>query len=310
MITILKSVETGLETQNEFSGGSWVSVIDPSPEDISRLHHELGIPTEFLIYPLDLDETARVEKDEGLLLIVLRIPCFQGENVDIPYTTIPLGIILTEKLIITVCRMKIDIVPELLDGRIKRLSTAKRNRFILQILMSTATKYLRYLREINRSVDALEDRLQASMRNQEVLGLLKYEKSLVYFTTALRSNELMLERLQRSQMFKMYPEDEELLEDVLIETRQAIEMTNIANNILASMMDAFASIISNNLNVVMKFLTSVTIVLTIPGIFGALYGMNVRLPLMDHPAAFFMIVAGSVGLMALTALIFVRRNWF
>ncbi len=310
MITILKSTELGLETVGSFISGSWINVVDPSPEEIARLQIELNVPQDFLVSPLDLDERARTEKEDGAILILIRIPYYQGETSDVPYTTIPLGIILTERVVITVCKAKNDIVPELLNGRIKGLSTGKRNRFLLQLLMSTANKYLRYLREINRNVDLLEDKLQASMRNQEVLGLLKYEKSLVYFTTALRSNELVLERLQRSQLFKTYPEDEDLLDDVVIENRQAIEMTNIANDILSGMMDAFASIISNNLNGVMKFLASMTILLTIPGLVSSFFGMNVSLPLQEQPIAFLVIVAMCVGAMSLVALIFVRRDWF
>jgi magnesium transporter len=182
MINILKSTELGLETINEFAAGSWVNVIDPSPAEITQLHEALCVPLDFLTYPLDIDERPRTEKDEGVSLILLRIPYYQGETSDVPYATIPLGIILTDKLIITICRMKNDVTLELLNGRVKGLSTNKKNRLILQLLMSTALKYLRYLREINKTVDALEDELQLSIRNKEVLGLLKFEKSLVYFT--------------------------------------------------------------------------------------------------------------------------------
>ena len=310
MLTILKSTEFGLETINEFRDGSWVNVIDPSPEEIARLHQELGVPQDFITYPLDIDERARTEKEDNVLLIVLRIPYFQGEKADIPYITIPLGIVIIDKLIITICKIDNDIIQDFAVGRVRDLSTAKKNRFILQILLKTASSYLQYLRNINKIVDVLEDKLQLSMRNEELLELLKYQKSLVYFSTALKSNELMMERLQRSQLFQMYPDDADLLEDVIIENRQAIEMTNIANNILSQMMDAFASIISNNLNVVMKFLTSVTIVLMLPTLVASLYGMNVKLPLQDSPHAFLITMLVSFGLSFLVALIFVQRDWF
>jgi magnesium transporter len=159
-------------------------------------------------------------------------------------------------------------------------------------------------------VDKLEDQLQRSTRNREVLELLKYEKSLTYFTTALKSNELVLERMQRSQIFHTYPEDEDLLEDVLTENQQAIEMVNISNNILSSMMDAFASIISNNLNAVMKFLASITILLSIPTIIASFYGMNVLLPFMDNPWAFFLILGGTLLIIIPVVLIFYWRDWF
>jgi magnesium transporter len=192
---------------------------------------------------------------------------------------------------------------------VRGLATAKRNRFILHLLLASAVKYLYYLREINKAVDSLEDRLQLSMRNRELMDLLRYEKSLVYFTTALKSNEVMMERLQRMQLFKAFPDDEDLLEDALTENQQAIEMTNIANNILSSMMDAFASIISNNLNVVIKFLTAVTIVLTVPTLISAFYGMNVDLPLQRWPYAAPLIFVVSVAVALLMARVFVKRDW-
>jgi len=165
------------------------------------------------------------------------------------------------------------------------------------------------LREITKAVDILEDQLQQSTRNKEVLDLLKYQKSLTYFTTALKSNELMMERLQRSQLLRTYPEDEDLLEDVLTENQQAIEMTNITSNILSSMMDAFASIISNNLNTVMKFLASITIVLSLPTLVASFFGMNVHLPLELHPNAFIYIILISVLISLVVVYIFWRRDW-
>jgi magnesium transporter len=189
------------------------------------------------------------------------------------------------------------------------LSTGKRFRFVLRILLSTANKYLADLREITRAVDILEDELQLSTRNKEVLGLLKYQKSLTYFTTALKSNELMMERLQRSGLLKTYPEDEDLLEDVLTENQQAIEMTTITSNILSSMMDAFASIIYNNLNSVMKLLASITIVLALPSMVASFFGMNVHLPLETHPMAFMFIIVLSTLISIGTVFLFWRRDW-
>jgi magnesium transporter len=308
MITITRSNGSDLMALTEPCNGCWINVIDPTPQEITHLQ-ELGVPLDYLSYALDLDERSRTERENGDVLIVLRIPYFQGRTSDVPYTTIPLGIILNGERIVTVCKMDNDIVNEFLSGKIKNLNTAKRNRFVLRMLLYTATRYLATLREITKAVDTLEDQLQQSTRNKEVLELLKYEKSLTYFTTALKSNELMMERLQRSQLFKAYPEDEDLLEDVLTENQQAIEMTNIANNILSSMMDAFASIISNNLNTVMKFLASITIVLSLPTMIASFYGMNVKLPMENNPLAFVAIALLSVGIAVLVALTFARRDW-
>jgi magnesium transporter len=311
MITIYKSTDHGLEKIDAIVNGCWISVIDPNTEEIEDIQ-ELGIHQDFVTYPLDLDERPRTEKeDDGTQLILLRIPFFQGITTDVPYITIPLGIIFADNYLITICRHQNDLLQEFSSGKMRGLSTAKRNRFLLRLLLSTANKFLAYLREINRVVETTEDRLQLSMRNKDVMELLKFQKSLVYFTTALRSNQLMLERLQRSQMFKLYPDDEDLLDDVIIENQQAIEMTNISSNILSALMDAFASIISNNLNVVMKFLASVTIVISLPTILTSFFGMNVPFPFFEGVnGAYVIILVVSLVLAGIVAAIFVRRDWF
>jgi magnesium transporter len=309
MITTYKNNGSNLEVIDAPIPGAWLNVVDPTPSEIECLQ-QLGIPQDYIIYPLDLDERPRTERENGELLIILRIPYFQGEGADIPYTTIPLGIILTENYILTVCKLENELVQEIAGGRSRDLSPTKRNRFLLRILINTANKYQSYLRKITKIVDALEDKLQLSTRNREVLELLKYQKSLTYFATALRSNELMMERLQRSQIFKMYPDDEDLLEDVLTENQQAIEMTNITNNNLSQMMDAFASIISNNLNVVMKVLASITIILSLPTMIASFYGMNVDLPFQHEPFAFLLTLGISFAISISAAYIFVKRDWF
>lgn len=310
MITIYKNGENGLEMVPEVGKGCWIHVVEPTTDEIERLSRE-NIPQDFLTYPLDLDERSRTEReDDGTLLILLRVPYYQGIKTDIPYITIPIGIILTEHLIVTVCRRPHDILMEFASGRMKGLHTGKRHRFILRLMLAIAQKYLAYLSEINKITETLEDRLQASQRNRELLELVKYQKSLVYFTVALKSNELTLERLQRWQLFNTYADDEDLLEDVLTENRQAMEMTAIASNILSSMMDAFASIISNNLNVVMKFLTSMTIVVSIPTIVTSFFGMNVDLPFQTHPFAYLLVIGISLLIALGLVFFFIRRDWF
>ncbi len=308
MITIFKTTEQGLEAIEDVTKGCWIQVVDPTPDEIARLR-ELNIPDEFITYPLDIDERPRIEKENGATLIVLRIPVALGHTADIPFVTVPVGIVLDAQWILTICKRDTETLQELAGGRIRGMSTGKRHRFILHLLHITAAKYLSYLREINKAVDALEDQLQLSTRNSELLAILKYQKSLVYFTTALRSNEVLMERLQRSQFFRTYPDDEDLLEDVLTENQQAIEMTNIASNILNSTLDAFASIINNNMNIVVKFLTAATIVLMIPNIITSFYGMNVDLPLDRWPLTFLAIIGLCLGAVAIVARIFVRRDW-
>jgi magnesium transporter len=309
MITIYRSRDGKLETVEALTDGCWLSLVDPTPEEVARVQAELAVPEDLLTDALDRGEQARTEREDGAALMVLRVPYFQGEDADIPHLTVPLGIVTTDRFLATVCTRDVGVLRQLTSGSVRGLSTAKHNRFILQALHVTAQRFLHHLGEINRAVDALEDRLQASLRNRELLELLKRQKSLVYFTEALKSNEVMLERLQRSQVLQAYPDDLELLEDVLTEFRQAMEMTTISANILSNTMDAFASIISNNLNVVMKFLASVTIILALPTLVASIFGMNVALPLQDHPAAFWIILGASFVVAAMVVIVFWRRDW-
>ena len=307
MITVYRGTGSGLQVVAQPESGCWINVVDPSPGEVTRLADTLQVPQDFISYPLDMDERARVEKENGATLIVLRVPLFQGEDSDVPYVTVPLGIVLTDWFVATVCKVETSVVQDLCQAR--ELSTGKRNRFILRVLRITANRYLQNLRKIDAIVDMLEDRLHHSQRNRELLELLKYQKSLVYFTTALKSDELILRHLQKSQLFQQFPEDLDLLEDVLTEVQQAIEMTNISGNILSQMMDAFASIISNNLNGVMKFLASVTIILSLPTMIASFFGMNVRVPLGQWAWGFPAILAGCVLVCVGVAVLFWRKDW-
>jgi len=308
MIRFLKADRAGLAEVSQPEPGCWINVVSPTADEVAELR-VMGIPADYLSYPLDPDERARSEREDGDLLIILRIPHYQGEGADIPYITMPLGIILTPDYLVTLVRAEDELVEELASGRVRGLETAKRVRFVLRVLLQTSSRYLSHLRQMTRVIDSLEDELQESTRNREVLELLKYQKSLTYFTTALRSNELMMERLQRSQWFAAYPDDEDLLEDVITENRQAIEMTNTTSNILSSMMDAFASIISNNLNRVMKLLASITIVVSLPTMVASFFGMNVGLPFEGHPWAFLAILGISLVISCASVYVFWRRDW-
>jgi len=309
MITTLGNTDRGLEELQQLTDGCWVNLVDPSAEEIAELQRAYGIPADYLTNPLDPDERARIEKEDSALLTILRAPYSSGDSADVPYTTIPLGIVITDRVIITVCKVASGVPEELIRTRSRSLNTAKRNQLFLLLFLIAAKRFLQCLRAINKDVDLLEDQLQASLGNREVLALLKYQKSLTYFTTALRANELMMGRLQRGTLFQMYPDDEELLDDALTEIGQAVEMTNIASGILSQMMDAFASIISNNLNVVMKFLTSITIVLALPTLIASIYGMNVKLPLGPYPHALAIVMGGSAVLASVVMVVFRRLKW-
>jgi len=308
MLTIYKTTEQGLEQLESMANGSWIKVVDPTPEEIQQLI-TWGIEADFINYSLDLDEMPRMERDEDYTFILVRIPHRQPDS-DIPYITIPLGILIKGNMIVTICRHDKEMFKVLANGKYRLLKTGKRYRFALYIFLETATRYLTHLREINRMTEAIEDQLQKSTRNREVLELLKYQKSLTYFATALRSNEVMMERVQRTQIFSYYEDDQDLLEDVLTENQQAIQMTSINTEILSSMMDAFASIISNNVNSVMKVLAALTIIFNLPGIVAAFYGMNVALPGQSHPLAFLTVLGFALALTAVATLIFYKRDWF
>ncbi|NWG33389.1 MAG: magnesium transporter CorA family protein [Chloroflexi bacterium] len=308
MLTIYKTTEHGLEQLDTMVNGAWVKAIDPTPEEIEQLVN-WGVDIDYINYSLDLDEMPRIERDEEYTFILLRVPHRQPES-DIPYTTIPLGIMIRGNMIVTICKYDKEMFKVLANGKYRMLKTGKRYRFALYIFLETATRYLTHLREINRMTETIEDQLQKSTRNRELMELLKYQKSLTYFATALRSNEVMMERVQRMQIFNYYEEDQDLLEDVLTENQQAIQMTSINTEILSSMMDAFASIISNNLNAVMKALAAITIVLNLPTIVASFYGMNVTLPAQESPFAFLSIIGVTVGLTALATYIFYKRDWF
>ncbi|MFN8380519.1 MAG: magnesium transporter CorA family protein [Anaerolineales bacterium] len=306
MLTIYKNTEQGLEKIKTIANGAWVNVVDPTSEEIEKLV-SWGMEMDFVNYSLDQDEIARMERDDEYTFILLRIPIHQPES-DIPYTTVPLGIMILGNKIITVCRYDNDILQVLAAGKYRLLKTGKRYRFVLYLFLENSVRYLHFLREINRATELVEDRLRKSPRNREVLELLKYQKSLTYFSTALRSNEVMMERVKKTQLFNYYEEDQDLLEDVITENQQAIQMTGITTEILSGMMEAFASIISNNLNGVMKALTALTILLNIPAIIMSLYGMNVVLPGKVNPLMFLLISGFSLAVAAVATFIFYKKD--
>jgi magnesium transporter len=308
MLSIYKTTEQGFETLEMIANGAWVNVVDPTPEEIEKLNN-WGMDMDYINYSLDQDEIARMERDEDYTFILLRIPIYQPES-DVPYNTVPLGIMILGNKILTVCRYDSDIFKVLTNGKYRLMKTGKRYRLALYIFLETSARYLNLLREINRATELVEDQLIKSTRNREVLELLKYQKSLTYFATALRSNEVMMERVQKTQLFNYYEEDQDLLEDVLTENQQAIQMNSIATEILSGMMDAFASIISNNVNSVMKLLTALTIVVSMPTIVSSFFGMNVSIPYANHPLAYVGILGLTVILTIGTIYIFVKRDWF
>ncbi len=311
MIKRLKWSENRLVSTDKIERHCLINVISPEKDELEKLSREMFIPFDFLTDPLDIDERARIETEDGVLLIVLRIPRPDESNSGIPFTTVPAGIILTkEDTIVLISSYDVTEILELCNARTKGIISGKRSSAVLHIFLKTALLYLRYLKEINKINGEIEKELQKSMKNEELIKLLNIEKSLVFFTTSLRSNELMMERLLKTELLKLTPDDKDKLEDVLIDNKQAIEMANIYSNILSGMMDAFASVISNNLNVVMKILTSITIILMIPTLISSIYGMNIDLPFQHSSHAFYIVTGISFSLSLLGVCIFIKNKWF
>ena len=296
--------------QTKLEKGCWINLINPTAQEINTLCNSIGVREEFIRYPLDQEEKARIDVEDDQTLIVIDLPTVEKNDGEIEgFTTIPIGmIVVRDDYFITVCTAESPILREFIDCRVKGFFTFKKTRFILQILYKTAVYYLNYLKFINRETDKAENRLQKSMRNQELIRLLELEKSLVYFTTSRKSNEIVMEKLMRSKFIKMYEEDEDILEDAIIENRQAIEMGTIYRDILSGTMDAYASVISNNLNIVMKFLASVTIVISIPTIVSSIWGMNVAGLPFANDAFGFIKVMGIAFLTSLIAWIWLKKR--
>lgn len=306
MITVQRTLANGTAQENltleTLKPGSWINVIHPTRDELETIARLTGAPADFVMAAMDVEESSRVDYEEydeetGLgacMLVVINI-ARHPESFD--FDTLPIGIVVTGDYIITVCMEENDILPGS-PGGITNYCTWKRTRLLLQILYKTAVVYLRYINEMNRMSDRLESDLRKSMRNEELFKMIDLEKGMTFFTGALRSNRVMIDRLIRifhnkqfTDVVKIREEDEDLLEDVKIEHDQAYDMIRLYSDVISGMMDAFASIISNNLNIVMKFLASVTIIIAVPTAVASFWGMNVPVPFIDHPNGFYIVTA-------------------
>jgi magnesium transporter len=289
--------------------GAWILVVNPTKSELAKISNETGVLYEFLEAPLDDEERPRIEVEDNQVLFIINIPIVV-RNGAVNYDTLPLGIIVTESQIVTVCLEENEVLNDLVRGRIKSFWTYKKTRLTLQILYKTASYFLKYLKEIDRKTNEIEKTLHVSTENEELIKLLNLGKSLVYFTTALRLNEVVMKKLLRTKVLKMYEEDEELLEDVITENGQAMDMSDVYSKNLNGLMDAFASIISNNQNKVMKFLTSITLILAVPTMISSFYGMNVSLPLQHSSYGFIAVVLFSLISSMAAVYTLIKMNMF
>lgn len=312
MIQYFKNVEHQTIAIDKPEAGAWINVLPPlKQEEFNDLSESLEIPIDFLKDSLDIDERSRYEIDDNVKLIVIKTPTENNSfnDSDAYYITIPICIILTHNQIVTVNSFENEAIKKFLNTFQNR-HPDKKNMMVLKIFEKIVTNFLEYLKEINQRRNLLEQQLYDANRNSELLELVRIQKSLVYFITALRSNELLMMKMVRTNFLQLNEEEKEFLDDLIVETSQALEMANTYTTILSSTLDAFASIISNNLNAVMKRLTSITIILSLPALVTSIYGMNVELPYSHSPHAFYVPVIISLGLSVIISAYFMKKKWF
>ena len=317
MLKIFKSLESGpLQplTLKTLEKGAWINIIDPTPYELKVVSNLTEVEPDFLRSALDDEERSHTDVEDNSVMVLTNVPVMRGQD---SYDTLPLAIILTADYFITVCLEDTPVLSEFNENTAKLFRTFKKTRFLFQILYKSATFYLRYLRQINKHSDEIELNLRRSMENSDILRLLELQKGLTYFSAALRSNGAVLDKLLRlrsnqslTPIIKIYEEDEDLLEDVIIENKQAREMVELYNKILARMSDTFSSIISNNQNLVMKFLAAMTIILAIPTVISSFFGMNVPVPLADDSTAFLFIAVLAAVIAGASSYVLWRKNMF
>lgn len=307
-------INTGKTTEiNEFTKGAWINLTNPSDKEIQKVCSSINIQEDFIRYSLDLEEQARIdqEEDDSTVLFLVDVPIIE-KNDDSPlYTTMPLGmIVVRDDFFITVSSCPNKVIEDFENNKIKNFATYKKSRFLLQILYANSSYFLTYLKQINKETETTESRLKDSMKNKELLKMLSLEKSLVYFSTSLKANEIVMEKTMRGKVLKLYEEDEDLLEDAIIENKQAIEMGKIYSDILSGTMDAYASLISNNLNVVMKFLASITLVIAVPTMISSFWGMNLNVPFENSSIGFPILITISVVLTLIVSWWLKKKDMF
>lgn len=317
MVEIYKSQESGhLEklTLKNLEKGAWINIVDPTPYELKEVSVATNVEPDFLRSALDEEERSHIDVEEESVMILTNVPVVYDEE---SYDTLPLSVILTKKFIITVCLEETPVIASFNERTARLFHTYKKTQFLFEILYRSATFYLRYLRQINKLSDEIEEQLRKSMKNNEILRLMELQKGLTYFNAALRSNDAVFEKLLRIRtsrslagILDIYEEDEDLLEDVIIENKQAREMVEMYSQILSQMADIFSSIISNNLNSVMKFLAAVTIIIAVPTVIASFFGMNVPVPFEEYNYGFLTVIFIAVFASCIAAYFFWKNRMF
>lgn len=300
--------------KNRLYAGSWINVINPSTEELERISTWINWDIDTLKTSLDIDERSRIEQEGKNFMLIINLPLLDDEG---QFDTLPCSMVFTPKNMVTLCSRENRIIGSFTKATSTTFDTKNQTKMLLNILYKATQFYLRYLKIINRKTESIEYSLRNTTNNKELFQLMEIQKSLVYFTTALRDNHLVLQKLIRmvkaktiSSNLKFNEDDIDLLEDIMIENKQAIEMVDMHRTILESMMDGFASVINNNVNQVMKFLAAITIILSIPTMLASFWGMNVKLPLSDVNFGFWYVIAISTILTVLVILFFRKKKMF
>lgn len=308
------STGIGFNEIEVFEPGAWINLVNPSQEESHRIAERFDIDITDLRAPLDIEETSRITVEDDYTLIIVDVPTYEERNNKSYYMTIPLGIIVTKNAVITTCLEELSIFDPFKTNRVKNFYTFMKTRFIFQLLYRNATLFLTALRSIDRQSDRIEAQLEDATRNEQLIDMMELEKSIVYLKASLKMNERIVKKLSsNSSSLRKYVEDEDLLEDTLIETQQAIEMAGIYENVLNAMAETSAAIINNNQNTIMKTLALMTMALDIPTVIFSAYGMNFQnnwLPLNGLPNAFWYIVLIASVFSMLVVVYFIRKKWF
>ena len=301
--------ETGVfEEVSEFKKGCWINLVNPTEDEIKKVCDNTSVLEDFIRYPLDYEEQARIDIEDDNILFVIDVPTMEKNGQDMYYTTMPLGLIVVrDDFFITVSLQKTKIIEDIKKQRVKGLFTYKKTRLILQILFLNASNYLDILKKLNKKAEKIIASLQSYMKNKELIQLSNIENSLIYITTSLKANEIVMEKTLRGKIIKIYEDDEDILEDAIIENKQAIEMSKVYSDILSGTMDTYASIISNNLNDVMKLLASITILISVPTLIASIWGMNVNLPFMGTAYGFYGVLGIAVAI-SIVAFIWLKKK--
>ena len=312
MIKIFKTnlTDKAIKKSKKITADSWIELSTPTNDEIDKVVLKTKVDKDLILKMLDDEELPRVEQSGNATLVVIDTPYLEQNDEQHTYKTYPLGIMITDNnYVITISPKKTNILNDFKKNKVKDFRTAKKVRFLIQILLKTSNYYLRALKQVNKDIEEKELELEKSTENKDLIELLEIEKTLVYFITSLKANDLVLEKLSKGTIFPLYENDLDLLEDAIIENKQAIEMSGIYRDILSSITETYANIVSNNLNYIMKFLAGATIVLSIPTMISSFLGMNVPLgSISTNPAACLIITIASVILSLLVAWILKKKN--